>query len=42
MAELMIGAWILGMWVAQALAIFALVYGATRLAIRHERRAAGV
>lgn len=38
MAELLIGVWIVGMWAAQATAVFAIVYVAARLAIRHERR----
>jgi hypothetical protein len=38
MAEAMIGVWMLGMWAAQATALFAIVYLAARMAIRHERR----
>lgn len=38
MAEGLIAAWVLGMWAAQATALFAIVYFAARLAIRHERR----
>lgn len=38
MAELTIGIWILVMWAMQAAAVFAIVYAAARLAIRHERR----
>jgi shikimate 5-dehydrogenase len=38
MNELAIGLFGLGMLAIQAAAVFAIVYGAARLAIRHERR----
>lgn len=38
MDEVAIGAWIFVMWAVQAVGYFAIVYLATRLAIRHERR----
>lgn len=38
MARAMIFVWMLGIWAAQATALFAIVYLAARMAIRHERR----
>lgn len=38
MAKALIIVWMLGMWAAQATALFAIVYVAARMAIRHERR----
>lgn len=32
------GLWILLMWTVQGTALFAIVYAAARMAIRHERR----
>lgn len=38
MAGVLITVWALGMMAAQATALFAIVYVAARMAIRHERR----
>ena len=37
-SEAMIGVAVLGMLAVKGLALFAIVYGGARLAIRHERR----